>query len=132
MADEITYTRKDFRVDTFRAGGKGGQNQNKLETGVRITHIESGLSAESRTHRTQRQNKIEAFNRLADKLIPWIKKTYFSDLKGKLVNKEVIRTYNVKRNTVKNTGGVTKVAFDTLMNKAEGLKELIMESKLLR
>lgn len=33
----ISYSRKDFRIDTFRSGGKGGQN--KVESGVRITHI---------------------------------------------------------------------------------------------
>ena len=60
-----SFTKKDFRVDTFRAGGKGGQNQNKRDTGVRITHIETGLSAESREHRTQYQNKVAAFKKLA-------------------------------------------------------------------
>ena len=60
----FSVTKKDFRIDTFRAGGPGGQNQNKRETGVRITHLESGASAESRTHRTQGQNKKAALERL--------------------------------------------------------------------
>jgi protein subunit release factor B len=38
----LSVTLADCRVDTFRAGGKGGQNQNKRETGVRITHRASG------------------------------------------------------------------------------------------
>jgi protein subunit release factor A len=63
----LTLTKKDFRVDKFRSGGKGGQHQNKVESGVRITHIESGISAESRSDRSQHRNKQIAFRRLCDK-----------------------------------------------------------------
>ena len=56
-------------MDTFRCSGPGGQNINKRDTGVRLTHIESGLSAECREHRTQKQNRDAAFYKLADKLI---------------------------------------------------------------
>lgn len=71
MKRELLYsfTKKDFRVDTFRAGGKGGQNQNKRDSGVRITHIESGLSSESREHRDQLTNKKAAFEKLVPKLV---------------------------------------------------------------
>jgi hypothetical protein len=60
----FSITKKDFRIDTFRSGGKGGQNQNKVETGVRITHISSGAVGESREERSQMQNKKKAFERL--------------------------------------------------------------------
>jgi len=60
----FSITRKDFRVDTFRSGGKGGQNQNKVESGVRITHLESGAVAESREERDQIRNKERAFQKL--------------------------------------------------------------------
>lgn len=59
----FSVTKKDFRVDTFRAGGKGGQNQNKTESGVRITHIESGAVGEARDNRDQSVNKVAAFQR---------------------------------------------------------------------
>lgn len=62
----FSLTKKDFRVDTFRSGGKGGQNQNSRDTGVRITHIESGAVGESREERNQLQNKKRAFERLVD------------------------------------------------------------------
>jgi len=67
MGKELLFsvTKKDFRIDTFRSGGKGGQNQNKVESGVRITHIESGAVGESRNFRDQPQNKKEALRRLA-------------------------------------------------------------------
>lgn len=67
---ELFSARKnDFRVDTFCSGGPGGQHQNKTESGVRITHIASGLSAESREQRSQKQNRRIAFERLAKLLI---------------------------------------------------------------
>jgi hypothetical protein len=62
----FSITRKDFRVDTFRSGGKGGQNQNKVESGVRITHLESGAVAESREERDQIRNKERAFQKLVN------------------------------------------------------------------
>lgn len=67
MGRELLFsvTLKDCRVDTFRSGGKGGQHQNKTESGVRITHIASGAVGESREHRSQHQNKREAFVRMA-------------------------------------------------------------------
>lgn len=55
---------KDCNVDTFRAGGSGGQNQNKRDTGVRITHPHSGAVAEAREHRTQLENKKAALQKL--------------------------------------------------------------------
>lgn len=71
----LTLTKKDFRVDTFRAGGKGGQHQNKTDSGVRITHIETGISSESRVHREQHRNKKEAFQKLCGsyKFRIWLK-----------------------------------------------------------
>lgn len=53
-------------MDTFRSGGPGGQNQNKVSSGVRITHTASGISAESRESRSQAENKKIAFKRLAE------------------------------------------------------------------
>ncbi len=60
----FSLTKDDFLVDTFRSGGKGGQNQNKVESGVRITHPASGAVGEGREHRDQRQNKKAAFERM--------------------------------------------------------------------
>lgn len=62
----FSLTKKDFVVTTFRCGGNGGQNVNKLETGVRIAHLASGAIAESREERTQGQNKKIAFKRLTE------------------------------------------------------------------
>ena len=62
----LTVTVQDCQVQTFRSGGKGGQNQNKRDTGVRIIHQASGAVGESRQHRTQLENKRAAFKRMVD------------------------------------------------------------------
>lgn len=71
----LSLTKEDFEIQTFRAGGKGGQSQNKLETGVRIIHKETGLSAESRQERSQYANKKLAFEKLTTKsdFLNWLK-----------------------------------------------------------
>lgn len=61
----LTVTIKDCEVQTFRAGGHGGQNQNKRDTGVRVIHRPSGARGESREQRSQLQNKRAAFVRMA-------------------------------------------------------------------
>lgn len=61
----LTVTIKDCEVQTFRAGGNGGQNQNKRNTGVRVIHRPSGARGESREERSQLQNKRTAFVRMA-------------------------------------------------------------------
>jgi len=68
MAKKLLFslTKKDFEIQTFRCGGKGGQNVNKVETGVRIIHEASGARAESCEQRHQHQNKMIAFKRLLE------------------------------------------------------------------
>lgn len=58
----------DLRRDTFRSGGPGGQHQNKTESGVRYTHIPTGVAAESRSERSQVKNSANALSLLKAKL----------------------------------------------------------------
>lgn len=62
----LSVTIDDCEVQTFRSGGKGGQNQNKRDTGVRVIHHPSGARGESREQRSQLQNKQAAFRRMAE------------------------------------------------------------------
>lgn len=108
----IRYSRKDFRVDTFCSGGPGGQNQNKRKTGVRITHIPSGLSSESREQRSQGQNKKTAFSRLAAQVVAWV---IAQERPREAINTTVIRTYHAPDNRVKDHASGLVLPYDSVM-----------------
>jgi peptide chain release factor 2 len=65
---EIEVKPDDLRRDTFRSGGPGGQHQNKTESGVRYTHLPTGIAAESRSERSQHKNDDMALKMLKAKL----------------------------------------------------------------
>jgi peptide chain release factor 2 len=65
---EINIRPEELRVDTFRAGGKGGQNVNKVETAVRITHLPTNTVVACQAERSQGKNRALAMKMLRSKL----------------------------------------------------------------
>jgi peptide chain release factor 2 len=78
---EIEIKPDDLRVDTFRSSGPGGQNVNKIESAVRITHIPTGIVVASQTERLQGRNKENAMKVLYAKLYQLKQENHLKELK---------------------------------------------------
>lgn len=103
--EDVDIKKSDLKVDTFRSSGAGGQHVNKTESGVRFTHLPTGIVAESTDGRSQIKNREIAIQRLYQKVYEQQRVNYESDqaakrksLVGSGDRSDKIRTYNFPQN----------------------------------
>ena len=105
--EDIHVRKEDIKTDTFRASGAGGQHVNKTESGVRFTHLPTGMVAESTESRSQHKNRDIAMGRLLQQIKEAQVQQHQSSiasarrsLVGSGDRSEKIRTYNWPQNRV--------------------------------
>lgn len=121
---ELEINPTDLQIDTYRAGGAGGQHVNKTESAIRITHLPTGLVVECQDERSQYKNKDKAMkvlrSRLYERMVAEQNEAIASDRRSQVGTgdrSERIRTYNFPQGRVTDHRiGLTLYKLDQIMN----------------
>jgi peptide chain release factor 1 len=133
---QVDINPNDLKIDVYRSGGAGGQNVNKVETAIRITHLPSGIVVQCQDERSQLKNRQKAMKVLRARLYDAELKKHTDEISAKRKNmvgsgdrSDKIRTYNFPQNRV--TDHRIGLTLYNLSNIMEGdLDELIEQLKL--
>lgn len=133
---QVDIDMNDLRIDVYRSGGAGGQNVNKVETAIRITHIPSGIVVQCQDERSQLKNRQKALKVLRARLYDMKQKEKTDEIaaaRKSIVRSgdrsDKIRTYNFPQNRV--TDHRIGLTLYNLSNIMEGdLSEIIEQIKM--
>lgn len=128
--EKYCYTKKDFKLEWFSGTGPGGQNRNKVQTCVRVTHIPSGLKAISQTERTRQANLKYAFQTLGKRVKDWIETEIKKDNVARVTSNERIRTYHFADNRIIDHASGLTISADSLDKRFGDLIEARTQSRI--
>lgn len=114
MTPEIHLTRKDFTLEWFNNGSKGGQHANKHANCCRITHKESGLRVQCTRHKERPANQKEAFTKLARLVIAYLSAT--PEIRRRF-DEDRVRTYHEPRNEVLDHASGLRMPYKNVVGK---------------
>jgi peptide chain release factor 1 len=136
---ELNITPADLKIETFRAGGKGGQHVNRTDSAVRITHLATGLVASCQDERSQGKNKTKAMRVLKARILEKLTREQSDKVTnarrvqiGSGERSEKIRTYNFpERRLTDHRINFTMYQLDKVLegDLDEVLKKLIQEER---